>query len=332
MDLVQQLQWAQCELTLKHTAGPVLLPGPRRLRMGPKPAMSSSSSRPSTGAGRYRSLPNSHSPTGLPDRCSLSSSARQTGEASIRGNDATAKSKKLLSVGDKRGNAVGEALPAAAQSGGSVECQDGAPKTAYAVDCTSGISASNFVLLGGCPQGVSHLPALAADQPRLAVAASGVMDAQHSSPFFRRGGRSLPRGCHVRRPQRPHQSQQRLTCWETGIRGPFARGSGEDITQCHGSQPYCERKPTEMEGTYSTGTGTRSLRGANRRSAARRQEYPPAIEGDEETGSPKFGCAVSFPVPDTDQRTVIGSGKHLDTNSSVPCSASLSPQSSLDMT
>ena len=33
----------------------------------------------------------------------------------------------------------------------------------------------------------------------------------------------------------------------------------------------------------------------------------PAIEGDEETGSPKFGYAVSFPVANTDQRAVIGS-------------------------
>ena len=33
----------------------------------------------------------------------------------------------------------------------------------------------------------------------------------------------------------------------------------------------------------------------------------PAIEGDEETGSPKFGYAVSFAVANTDQRAVIGS-------------------------
>lgn len=39
----------------------------------------------------------------------------------------------------------------------------------------------------------------------------------------------------------------------------------------------------------------------------------PAIEGDEETGSPKFGYAKSFPVANTDQRAVIGSGFYLDT-------------------
>ena len=38
----------------------------------------------------------------------------------------------------------------------------------------------------------------------------------------------------------------------------------------------------------------------------------PAIEGDEETGSPKLGYAVSFPVPNTDQRGVIGSGIYLE--------------------
>ena len=38
----------------------------------------------------------------------------------------------------------------------------------------------------------------------------------------------------------------------------------------------------------------------------------PAIEGDEETGSPKLGYAVSFPVPNSDQRGVIGSGIYVD--------------------
>ena len=36
------------------------------------------------------------------------------------------------------------------------------------------------------------------------------------------------------------------------------------------------------------------------------------IVGDEDTGSPKLGYAVSFPVPDTDQKGVIGSGIYLD--------------------
>ena len=38
----------------------------------------------------------------------------------------------------------------------------------------------------------------------------------------------------------------------------------------------------------------------------------PTIVGDEDTGSPKLGYAVSFPVPNTEQRGVIGSGIYLD--------------------
>jgi len=45
----------------------------------------------------------------------------------------------------------------------------------------------------------------------------------------------------------------------------------------------------------------------------------PAIEGDEDSGSPKLGYAVSFPVPNTDQRGVIGSGIYLDPKGSSQC-------------
>ena len=34
----------------------------------------------------------------------------------------------------------------------------------------------------------------------------------------------------------------------------------------------------------------------------------PAVEGDEETGSPKIGYATGFPGPNTDQMVVVGSG------------------------
>ena len=38
----------------------------------------------------------------------------------------------------------------------------------------------------------------------------------------------------------------------------------------------------------------------------------PAIRRDEETGSPKLGYAVSFQLPYSDQKGVIGSGIYLD--------------------
>ena len=37
------------------------------------------------------------------------------------------------------------------------------------------------------------------------------------------------------------------------------------------------------------------------------------VEGDEDTGSPKFGYAVSFIAPKSDQKVVVGSGIYLKT-------------------
>ena len=34
----------------------------------------------------------------------------------------------------------------------------------------------------------------------------------------------------------------------------------------------------------------------------------PTVEGDEETGSPKIGYAKGFPVPNSDQKLIVGSG------------------------
>ena len=39
----------------------------------------------------------------------------------------------------------------------------------------------------------------------------------------------------------------------------------------------------------------------------------PEIVGDEETGSPKFGYAVSFNAPNSDQKVVVGSGIYVRT-------------------
>ena len=44
----------------------------------------------------------------------------------------------------------------------------------------------------------------------------------------------------------------------------------------------------------------------------------PTIEGDEDTGSPKLGYAVSFSVPNSDQKAVVGSGIWGDRRMSRP--------------
>ena len=53
------------------------------------------------------------------------------------------------------------------------------------------------------------------------------------------------------------------------------------------------------------------MRGARVESSCATTTTTPTVEGDEDTGSPKLGYAVSFPVPNSEQKAVIGSGIYL---------------------
>ena len=103
--------------------------------------------------------------------------------------------------------------------------------------------------------------------------------------------------------------------WKSGSIYLWVVSAGE-IAAYHGSEPWREGKPTEMLRTDSKGVKiAQKLVGGARREGRKFLRYHydnPAIEGDEETGSPKLGYAVSFPLPNTDQKFVIGSGIYLD--------------------
>ena len=246
----------------------------------------------------------------------------KSGEPFIHGNDRTAESKNLLGVEDERGTRVVEELfAAAARGGGFVEYHDGGPKTAYAVEYTSGITARRFVLVGGYSQDVSHVPIRIADLPKPAVTASQVVDRETLITFVEEAARTY-------REAVMSEGYSGLTGVRNAFRvegGDWKSGSiylwvvsGGGVTLFHGSEPYREGKPTNMVRTDSKGVKfTEELIGGARREGRRFLRYHydnPAIEGDEDTGSPKLGYAVSFPVPNTDQKAVIGSGIYLDTD------------------
>ncbi|MDE0304927.1 MAG: cache domain-containing protein [Albidovulum sp.] len=244
----------------------------------------------------------------------------KSGEPFIHGNDRTAESKNLLDIEDDDGTkVVQELFHAAANGGGFVEYNDGGTKTAYAVEYTSGITARQFVLVGGYSQDVSHVPIQIADLPKPAVTASQVVDRGTLIAFVEEAAKTY-------REAVMSEGYSSLT----GVRNAFREEggywkagsiylyvvSGGGITLFHGSQPFREGKPTDLTQTDIMGVkfAEELVRGA--RSEGRkflRYHYDnPAIEGDEETGSPKLGYAVSFPVPNTDQKGVIGSGIYLD--------------------
>jgi len=92
--------------------------------------------------------------------------------------------------------------------------------------------------------------------------------------------------------------------------------SGGGVTLFHGSEPFREGNPTDMTRTDSKGVPFAELLiGVARREGKSFLRYHydnPAVEGDEETGSPKLGYAISLQVGASEEKMVIGSGIYVD--------------------
>ena len=249
----------------------------------------------------------------------------KSGEPFIHGNDRTAESKNLIGVEDERGTKVVEELFAAAAGGGGfVEYYDGGLNTAYAVEYTSGITARQFVLVGGYSQDVSHVPLVIADLPKPAVTASQVVDRETLITFVEEAAKvyreavlsegysALTKIRNAFREEGGDWKSRSVYLWVV---------SGGGVTLFHATEPYREGNPTDMVRTDSQGIKIdEELIGGARREGRKFLLYHydnPAIEGDEELGSPKFGYAVSFSLPNTDQKAVIGSGIYLSEQTNV---------------
>ena len=250
----------------------------------------------------------------------------KSGEPFIHGNDRTAESKNLLGVEDERGTKVVEELFAAAARGGDfVEYYDGGLKTAYAVEYTSGITARQFVLVGGYSQDVSHVPVqIADDLPKPAVTASQVVDRETLITFVEEAAK-------VYREAVESEGYSALTGIRNAFRvegGDWKSGSiylwvvsGEGIILFHATEPFREGKETDLTRTDINGVRfAEELIGGARREGRKFLEYyydDPTIEGDEDTGSPKLGYTVSFSVANSEQKAVIGSGIYLAEQTNV---------------
>lgn len=245
----------------------------------------------------------------------------KSGEPFIHGDDHTAEGKNLIGVEDDRGVRVVENLiTAAAAGGGFVEFHDGIQKTAYAVEYTSGITGRQFVLVGGYSQDVSHVPILTAELPRPSVTAAEVRDRETLIAFVEEAASTYRKA--VLSAGYSGLTQVRNAFREEG--GHWKSGSiylyvvsGGGVTLFHGSEPWREGKTTDMTRTDSKGVRfAEELIGGARRDGKSFLHYHydnPAIEGDEEHGSPKYGYAVSFTVANSEQRAVVGSGIYIET-------------------
>ena len=193
---------------------------------------------------------------------------------------------------------------------------DDGPKTAYAVGF-----GRRFVLVGGYSQDVSHVPVGIADLPTPAVTASEVVDRETLIAFVEAAAETFRNAvmsegysdltAEVRNAFRLEGGD-----WKSGSIYLWVVSSG-GFTLFHGSEPYREGKPTDMVRTDSQGIKiAEELIGGALREGRKFLRYHydnPAIEGDEETGSPKLGYAVRLQRPNSDEKIVIGSGIYIDT-------------------
>ncbi|MXZ19795.1 MAG: hypothetical protein F4Y84_04140 [Caldilineaceae bacterium SB0665_bin_25] len=233
------------------------------------------------------------------------------------GNDRAAEDRNLLEIEDERGaKVVQELLAAAAQGGGFVEYYDDGLKTAYAVPFRR-----RFVLVGGYSQDVSHVNLRIADLPRPAVTASEVVDRETLITFVEEAARiyqeALKFGDGIPLVEIKNAFRVEGGDWKSGEIYLWVV-SGGGVTLFHGFEYYREGNPTDMVRTDSQGIKiAEELIGGARREGRKFLRYHydnPAIEGDEETGSPKLGYAVSLQVGDSDEKMVIGSGIYVDSH------------------
>ena len=244
----------------------------------------------------------------------------KNGNPFIHGNDRSAEDKNLLDVEDENGlRVVEELLAAGARGGGFVRYRDGGEqKSAYAVEYTSGITGRPFVLVGGYSQDVSHVPVRIADLPKPAVTASQVVDRDTLVAF-------VEAAAGVYRDAILSPGYRDLA----GVRNAFRAEGGDwrsgsvylwivsagGIIFFHATESFREGVRTDMTRTDVNGLRfAEELIGGARREGSKFLEYyydDPTVEGDEDTGSPKLGYAVSFPGANTTQRVVVGSGIYL---------------------
>ena len=242
----------------------------------------------------------------------------KNGDVFIHGGDRSVESKSLIDVEDDNGvKVVEKLLEVAAEGGGFVGYQDGGYETAYAVEYASAITGKRFVLVGGYSQDVSHVPIKITELPRPTVTASEVVDRDTLITFVEEAAKAYSGALHsdnytglvgvknALREEGGHWKDGAIYLWIV---------SSEGIVIFHGGQREREGKPAPVHLVDVNGVQflQELIDGAKEGGIFLEYHFDnPAIEGDEEKGSPKIGYANGFPLPQSDQMVVVGSGIYL---------------------
>lgn len=240
------------------------------------------------------------------------------GNILIHGDDPTAENKRMTIVEDELGRPVGQELLAAAERGGDfVEYRwDGTDQVAYAVHYASGLTDNTLVVIGGFAQDLTSVPVEFIPPPRPEVTAAEVVDRQTLKTFVEAAAK-------VYRDATLSPNLRELGNTKTAFRedgGDWKSGeiyifvaSTDGYTLFHGGFPV------RFEGRQFEDIDRRDVNGvqyirevlAAGVAGGGYVEYMfdnPAVEGDEEFGSPKVTYATGFQLPGQEQVFVVGSG------------------------
>ena len=247
--------------------------------------------------------------------------AQANGAVPFHAGNRWVESRNILGVRDDRGVEVVRRMIAVADDGGGfVEYADGELKTSYAVKLITGVGNITFYLIGGYSQDLTGAPPAKADIPKPVVTAAQVKDRETLVAFveaaaaaYRRAYESKSQGDvmatrNAFREEGGHWRAGSVYLWIVGSKG---------IILLHATEQFREGEPFNLERVDSNGLPFVKLMVGGALQEGRkflRYHYDnPAIEGDEDTGSPKLGYAVSFNAPNSDQKLVVGSGIYLKT-------------------
>ena len=243
------------------------------------------------------------------------------GSVGLHAGDRSFQGRAILGLRDDRGvPVVKEMMKVGEAGGGFVEYVDGTPKTAYSIRAETGVGDIEFYLVGGYSKDLSAAPLAGKDIPPPRVTAAEVVDEESLVAF-------VEAAADAYRTAYESDNLGDIIAVRNAFRekgGPWRAGNvylwlvgSKGITLFHGFETWREGKPTDMERVDSNGLPfPKLLIGGALREGRKFLRYyydDPEREGDEDTGSPKFGYAVSFNAKGSDQKVVVGSGIYLKT-------------------
>lgn len=246
----------------------------------------------------------------------------RNGYVIIHGDDPTSENKEIIAVTDEDGRPVVKDLLAAAGRGGDfVDYRwDGVERTAYAVNYTSGLTGMTLMLTAGFSQDLSAVPVEITPLPRPQVTAAEVVDRATLAAFVNAAAQTY-RDAMLTPGMRDlgnakNALRQEGGDWKAGSVYVFVL-STDGYTLFHGGQPLRFEGRRFEDIDRQDVNGVRYLREllAAGEAGGGYVEYMfdnPAVEGDEETGSPKIAYATGFRLPGRDQVFVVASGLYPD--------------------